>query len=116
MQELLSWRFLLLACIFIGAVAELVSVATKTATRLKEKREEAVTFRDGSEEEDDDLGPQMPDVPKTKAGLRKLQRDRRLYAAEIRAERARGLQWLALFTAITVWCTGILTRDNALSP
>ena len=31
-------------------------------------------------------------------------------------ERLRGLQWLAVVTAIAVWSTGILAKDNPLQP
>ena len=61
-------------------------------------------------------GLDMPEVPKTALSRERLLADRRLYSKEIRAERSRGLSWLAICTLICIWCTGILFKDNALQP
>ena len=68
------------------------------------------------DEQDSDLGAKMPDIPKTTAARRGLRTVRQAYNKEIRAERARGLTWLAVVTFVAIWCTGILTKDNAMQP
>ena len=66
--------------------------------------------------QDSDLVAKMPDIPKTTAARRDLRAVRQAYKKEIRAERARGLTWLAVLTFVAIWCTGILTKNNALQP
>ena len=112
LQDLVPWKLLVLASIVVAVVAELFSVATRTADHLSEAKQAG--FR--GKEAEDSLGPEMPDIPKTIAAQKKLKAGRTLYRNEIRAERARGLRWFAFVTAVAIWCTGILTKDNALAP
>lgn len=114
MQELLSWKLLVIASILVAVAAELFIFATKTASRISEARQ--ASSRGDSAVADGSLGPEMPEIPKTIATRKKLETGRALYRSEIRAERARGLRWFAIITAIAVWCTGILTKENALAP
>lgn len=83
---------------------------------MSERRQKAARKGKKKEGENDDLGPELPDIPKDTLSRETLEANRTDYRREIRAERARGLYWLAAITAVTVWCTGILFKDNALQP
>jgi len=120
-QELFTWRLLIMACILTAVTSELVFLATKTARKLEAARK--TRWPKGRPPEDsggesavDEFGPEMPEVPKTALSHERLLAERMLYRKEIRAERSRGLGWLAVCTLVAIWCTGILFKDNALQP
>ena len=103
--------------VVIAVTAELASVSTRTARGMAEARKRRQKQKSRtSEPREPDLGPEMPEIPRTLSSKEKLQADKARYRREIRAERARGLYWLAAVTVIAIWCTGILFKDNALQP
>lgn len=108
----------MLACIVLAIATELLSLTTRTASRLtdKQRKKSRPWVQKQLDGPESGLGPEMPDVPKTRAAEEQLEESRLTYKNEIKAERARGLKWFAIITAIAVWSTGILTRDNALAP
>jgi hypothetical protein len=112
-QELFTWRLLVTICILIAVTAELISLSTKTARKLGDARARRPKDRrmgEGVDELD------MPEVPKTALSRERLLAERGLYRKEIRAERSRGVAWLAFCTLVAIWCTGILFKENALQP
>lgn len=122
-QGILPWRLLIALCIFLAIVVELWNVATRTARDLSSRQGARNLFTlaesdkaTGSDNDELGLGAGLPDIPKTEKGKARLKADRIAYAKEIRAERARGLLWLAAITTTFIWCTGILNKDNALQP
>ena len=102
--------------VLVAITIELVSVSTRTARSLAEAREKKARQKKQSSEASADLGPEMPDIPRTLSSKERLTKDRDIYKREIRAERTRGLYWLAGITLVAIWCTGILFKDNALQP
>ena len=120
LQDIFTWRLLIVVSLLIAVLAELTAVATRTARGLadiREARQISSSKRGKPPESDDGQGLEpAPDIPRTQQAMRQLQADRTLYRKEIREERTRGLAWLALVTAVAIWCTGILSKDNALQP
>lgn len=45
-----------------------------------------------------------------------LERERAVLKPYIKAERYRGLSWLAAITLLAIWCNGVLNKDNPLAP
>lgn len=111
MQELLPWRLLFLAAITLAIAAELVAVSTRTVRNLAQAK-----GRRNNKIGEDPLNSEPPDIPRTISAAEKLQKERANYIQEIRAERSRGLGWLAAITVAAIWCTGILFKENALQP
>ena len=55
--------------------------------------------------------------PQRSLSARQQRSQERILARQLlNYERLRGLQWLAVVTAIAVWSTGILAKDNPLQP
>lgn len=46
----------------------------------------------------------------------RLEEERAALKPYIRAERYRGLSWLAAITIFAIWCTGVLNKENPLAP
>ncbi len=121
-QELFTWRLLVTVCILAAVTTELVVLSSRTARKLDEARAKLrrkrpfAADKEREREGGDEFGPEMPEIPKTAESREQLLAERELYRREIRAERSRGLGWLAVCTLVAIWCTGILFKDNALQP
>ena len=102
--------------IIVAITTELVSVSTRTARSLAKAREKRARRDKEGLNSDTNLGPEMPEIPRTVSSKERLIADRANFRREIRAERTRGLYWLAGITLVAIWCTGILFKDNALQP
>eukprot|EP00891_Asterochloris_glomerata_P009143 jgi/Astpho2/9143/fgenesh1_pg.00135_%23_7_t len=111
---------LLITCSVLFALILLACAVELTQRTLQALATFGATPEGAEAKAEDDLLREIEDMfkqPQRSLSAKQQRSQERILARQLlNYERLRGLKWLAVVTAIAVWSTGILAKDNPLQP